>query len=131
MRATQSAGYAASVPWQPTEDERRRYLGAACGELAQAICELRPEWEEVVRKPDREDGGIWDGIPWNGTPPSHHVAVRTPDGRVLDIRGWLDDPRWAMAKSYGWQFELSPRDRDTARRLLDVVDPSLTKGDDA
>ncbi len=28
--------------WSPTEDELRWYLGAACGELAQAICELRP-----------------------------------------------------------------------------------------
>jgi hypothetical protein len=111
------------VPWQPTEDERRRYLGRACGELAQAIYELRPEWEEVVRYPDREDVGGWDGIPWNGKPPSHHVAVRTPAGRILDVRGWLNDPRWATAESYERPFELSARDRDTARRLLDAVDP--------
>ena len=74
--------------------------------------------------PDREtDSGGWDGIPWNGTLPSHHVAVRTPEGRVLDIRGWLDDPRWDAAEPYGWRFDLSAKDRETARRLLDAVDP--------
>lgn len=106
--------------WDPTEEDFRRYLTAACGELAQAVCELRPGWEEVVRYPEAEG----DPEGWEEGVPSHHVAARAPDGRALDVRGWSDDPRWAAAPLYDWRFKLSAEDRDVARRLLGAVDPA-------
>jgi len=110
------------MTWCPTDDELRYYLGAACGELAQAVCELRPDWIEVVRYPDHEENqSEWEGLPWGRVLPSHHVAARAPNGRALDIRGFRDDPGWTTAKEYTTRFEITEADRDVARRLLSAA----------
>jgi hypothetical protein len=105
--------------WFPTEDELHQYLGADCGELAQAICDLRPGWTMVVRYPEREaDQSEWHGLPWGSGLPLHHVAARAPDGRTLDIRGFRVDPGWMIAEPYMTQFKVTDESRDLARRLL-------------
>jgi hypothetical protein len=106
--------------WYPTKDERGDYLGRECAELAQAICELRPLWVEVVRYPEKEDDpSVWEDARVSGLLPSHHVAARTPVGRALDIRGWHDDDAgWARAEEYSTRFELSRKHREVARRML-------------
>lgn len=60
-RAVRRRRQPAVTTWCPTEDELRNYLGAACGSLAQAVCELRPKWEEVVRYPAQESSqAAWE-----------------------------------------------------------------------
>ncbi len=97
------------MSWKPDEEDRRRYRGGRCIELALAIQELRPTWRLVL-----VGGGF-------------HVAAQSPDGRCLDIEGWREWPYSRVVDlDYlkGLEFDDPHVDKGTlnlARRLLEAV----------
>ncbi len=76
----------------------------------------------MVRYPEREaDQSEWEDLPTWPVVPGHHVAVRAPDGTIVDVRGVRDDRGWKDAPTYYTGFEINREDREMARRLLTAL----------
>ena len=85
-----------NAAWEPPPDELDWYLGAACGELAQAVCELRPGGQRScdirsVRKTNLSGAGFLGGpcyraITWPSEPVMGELSTSGGSGAIL--AGW-------------------------------------------
>lgn len=93
-------------PYKPRLDLVVRYTEGDCWALAGALHDLTG-WQVVAVIPDTPDA----------IPPGkfasdwYHMAVRTPDGRILDIQGATSETafltRWRYSTA-AWQYGTAP-----------------------